>query len=69
MKFIILFLILQITFSYQTSDAIKYATKYCENYNPKYFNYKEKENEDVNFVSQSLFAGGESFQDVEEKID
>ena len=61
MKLFILFLIFQIIFPYQPSDAVKYAKKYGEVNNPKYINYKEKENEDVNFVSQCLFAGGESF--------
>ena len=61
MKLFILFLIFQFIFSYQPSDAVKYAKKYGEINNPKYITYDERENEDVNFVSQCLFAGGESF--------
>ena len=61
MKLFILFLIFQIIFPYQPSDAVKYAKKYGEVNNPKYITYDLQENEDVNFVSQCLFAGGESF--------
>ena len=61
MKLFILLLIFQIIFPYQPSDAVKYAKKYGEVNNPKYITYDLQENEDVNFVSQCLFAGGESF--------
>ena len=61
MKLFILFLIFQIIFPYHPSDAVKYAKKYGEVNNPKYITYDLQENEDVNFVSQCLFAGGESF--------
>ena len=61
MKLSILFLIFQFIFSYQPSEAVKYAIKYGVENNPKYITYDERENEDVNFVSQCLFAGGQSF--------
>ena len=47
---------------YIPEDAIEYARKYCQNYNPAYKNYGTKNDfETINFVSQSLFAGGQSF--------
>ena len=46
---------------YIPEDAIKYANKYCSNYNKLYNIYEVKESENINFVSQCLFAGGQSF--------
>ena len=61
MKFIFLFLIFELIFSYEAEDALNYAKEWCQGYNPRYNEYGLDESEEANFVSQSLFAGGESF--------
>ena len=60
--FIVLCILLGITPTFIQSDAIKYARKFCKNYNPYYYNYTDNDDhENINFISQSLFSGGESF--------
>ena len=62
MKLFILFFILELIYSYIPSDAIKYVKKWNGTFNPSYNSYKgSKENQYTNFVSQALFAAGESF--------
>lgn len=67
MKFFFLFIILEICFTYIPSDAVKYANKWSTKPNPKYRDYADssdkngKTMEQSNFVSQALFAGGQSF--------
>ena len=59
MKTILICLLLGLSFSYNKIGAINYALKYCNNYNPKYNNYKDKgEEESANFVSQCISVGG-----------
>ena len=61
MKAILLFLLIGLTLSYSTSDAIAYAKKYCGTYNSAYIKYNGKDC--ANFVSQCMHAGGQSFSD------
>ena len=61
---IILSLILLIksnNLDYIPQDAINYAKTYCKKYNPNYKEYELDEFEEANFISQCLFAGGQSF--------
>ena len=59
MKKILIFLFFGLTFSYNPSNAVNYAKKYCNNYNPNYNNYKGTEKEETaNFVSQCISVGG-----------
>ena len=46
---------------YINKEAIEYARKYCENHNTDYVYLRDDVNEKVNFVSQCLFEGGQSF--------
>ena len=46
---------------YIREDAIEYAKKYCDHYNDDYSYLSNKDTEPINFVSQCLFAGGQSF--------
>ena len=69
MKVIFLFLIFEYIYSYIPSEAIKYAKKWCKNYNPAYNTYGLDEKEDVNFVSQCLFEGGESLSGCKNRDD
>ena len=46
---------------YIREDAIEYAQKYCDHYNEDYGYMTDKDFEPINFVSQCLFAGGQSF--------
>ena len=59
--FIISSIIIGITPTYIQPYAIKYARKFCKNHNPNYNSYEDDTNENINFMSQSLFYGGESF--------
>ena len=59
--FIISCIILGISPTYIQRDAIKYAKKFCKNHNPNYNSYSDETNENINFMSQSLSYGGESF--------
>ena len=61
MKIFILLLLIELNFSYIPSRAIEYVKKWYEEYNPSYTNYTLDERENINFVSQALFAGGQSF--------
>ena len=63
MKAIIIILLLGICLSYDfyyPIAAIKYALKYCKNYNPDYNNYKLRK-DGANFVSQCMYNAGQSF--------
>ena len=46
------------TYTYNVSNAIAYADKYCINYNTSYNSYKGRGGDCANFVSQCLYAGG-----------
>ena len=46
------------TYSYNVSNAIAYADRYCINYNNSYNSYKGRGGDCANFVSQCLYAGG-----------
>ena len=46
------------TYTYNVSNAIAYADKYCINYNSAYNSYKGRGGDCANFVSQCLYAGG-----------
>ena len=46
------------SYSYNVSNAIAYADKYCINYNGSYNSYKGRGGDCANFVSQCLYAGG-----------
>ena len=46
------------TYTYNVSNAIAYADKYCINYNSAYNSYKGRGGDCANFVSQCLFNGG-----------
>ena len=61
MKAILLFLLIGLTLSYSTSDAISYANRYCGTYNSAYNKYDGKDC--ANFVSQCMHAGGFSMKD------
>ena len=61
MKTIILLFLIGLSFSYNPGEAVKYAKKYWQNYNPKYANYKNDGGDCANFVSQCMIAGGLSF--------
>ena len=52
---------------YIPQDAINYAKTYCKNYNPNYKSYDLDEYEEPNFISQCLFAGGQSFSGCKSK--
>ena len=58
MKSIILLLLIGLSISYSTSEAIAYARGYCNIYNSAYENYYGSDN--ANFVSQCLIAGGQT---------
>jgi len=58
MKLLVLILSIGLIISYDRSKAVKYAKKYCNNYNPKYHNYNPEGGDCANFVSQCLIAGG-----------
>ena len=59
MKLIILFLLLELSFSYNTTAAIYYARRYCKT-NYYYYNvYPDGYGNSANFVSQCLRAGGQ----------
>ena len=60
MKSIILFLLIGLSISYNTLDAITYARKHCSSYNSAYENYQGSDN--ANFVSQCLIEGGQSLE-------
>ena len=62
MKTIILFLLISLSLTYNPDEAVKYARKYCKNYNPKYYDYTNLGGDCANFVSQCLIAGGFSFK-------
>ena len=64
--FVLIFICLIIGFFSNSSDyineeAIEYARKYCKDRNNNYAYLSNSENEKVNFVSQCLFEGGQSF--------
>ena len=46
------------SYTYNVSNAIAYADKYCINYNSAYNSYKGRGGDCANFVSQCLYAGG-----------
>lgn len=46
------------SYTYNVSNAIAYADKYCINYNSSYNSYKGRGGDCANFVSQCLYAGG-----------
>ena len=46
---------------YIREDAIEYAQKYCDKPNDDYSYIDNNDAEPINFVSQCLFAGGQSF--------
>ena len=56
MKIYLIFFLLKVFFSFNTSDVIEYARTWCNKMNPEY-NYRET----GNFASQWLYAGGQSF--------
>ena len=61
MKAIIIILLFGISFSYNRTNAIKYAKKYC-NYRGPYYDYHyQRDGENANFVSKCLVAGGQKF--------
>ena len=60
MKSIIFCLLIVSLSAYSTDKAIKYARKYCKNYNPDYKKYNGADC--ANFVSQCLIAGGQSLK-------
>ena len=59
MKIYLIFFLLKVFFSFNTSDVIEYARTWCQNMNPE-FNTDEIW-EIGNFASQCLYAGGQSF--------
>ena len=46
------------SYTYNVSNAIAYADRYCINYNSAYNSYKGRGGDCANFVSQCLYAGG-----------
>ena len=58
MKTIILLFLIGYSLSYNTGAAVSYARQYCQNYNPRYANYRNDGGDCANFVSQCLLAGG-----------
>ena len=56
----ILFLLIGLSISYSTFDAIAYARRYCKVYNSDYDNYYGSDN--ANFVSQCLISGGQTLE-------
>lgn len=46
------------SYTYNVSNAIAYADKYCINYNSAYNSYKGRGGDCANFVSQCLYTGG-----------
>ena len=61
MKTIIIILLLGISLSYNPIASVNYARKYCNTYNPKYYNYNPMGGDCANFVSQCMAAGGQDF--------
>ena len=60
MKIIISFLIIAFSITYQPSEVVIYAKKYCDHYNTLYWSFPDnRQNDDANFVSQCLIAGGQ----------
>ena len=64
MKIIISFLIFAFSINYNPSLAVSYARKYCQYYNKAYIYYPEDvfKNDNANFVSQCLLAGGQNLK-------
>ena len=60
MKIILLSILIGLTLSYDTVSAIKYAKKYCKNYNTDY-KYNGVKLQSPYFVSQCLKEGGFDF--------
>ena len=56
MKALLIALLISFSISYKAGNAIEYARKHCNSYNPKYKTYAGKDC--ANFVSQCLIAGG-----------
>ena len=46
--------------NYNAANALAYAKKWWNSYNPKYYNYNKSGGDCANFVSQCLIAGGQS---------
>ena len=62
MKIYLIFFLLKVLFSFNTSDVIEYARTWCKKMNPEYNNYGQRAyRETGNFASQCLYAGGQSF--------
>ena len=69
MKSIVTILLLGISLTYSPEAAVSYAKTYCNQYNPAYNNYKGKGGDGANFVSQSMYKGGQSFDGCAGKDD
>ena len=52
---------------YIAEDAVKYAEIWYNDRNPKFNSYDDESIEQVNFVSQCLFAGGQTFSGCQGK--
>ena len=61
MKVILFSILIAFALSYNPSNAVAYALKYCKNYNNQYPNYRNMGGDCANFVSQCLIAGGMNF--------
>lgn len=62
MKSLLLLFLIGLSFAYNPSKAVNYATSHCSNYNGNYFNYRNWGGDCANFVSQCMKAGGFSFK-------